>query len=98
MTRSILGDRNKLIFLLFYIQLYIKEGGYQGDKSDIDQWTWIANVTVSGQGIGTPSYLPLKSFEPILLRKYNKIGFYIATNGPYLRMLRASRTLSIPTW
>lgn len=79
------GDVSKLVFLLFYIQLYIKEGGYQGAELDIDQWTWIANVTVLGQGMSTPSYLPIKSFKPILLRKYNKIGFYIATAGLYRR-------------
>ena len=79
------GDGSKLVFLLFYIQLYIKEGGYQGAELDIDQWTLIANVTVLGEGVSTPSYLPIKSFKPILLHKYNKIGFYIATNGPYRR-------------
>ena len=77
------GDGSKLVFLLFYSQLYIKEGGYQGAKLDIDQWTWITNVTVLGQRMSTPSYLPVKSCKPILLRKYNKIGFCIATDGPH---------------
>ena len=79
------GNGSKLVFLLFYIQLYIKEGGYQGAELDIDQWTWITNVTVLGQRMSTPSYLPVKSFKPILLRKYNKIGFCIATDGPHRR-------------
>ena len=51
---------------------------------DFDQWTLIAYVAVFGQGMGTQSYPPFKSFKPILLRKDNKIGFYIATNVPYL--------------
>ena len=47
-------------------------------------WTWWANVTVAGQGMGEPSYLPARSFEPILLRRSQTMGFYLATDGPWL--------------
>ncbi|KAL7539047.1 hypothetical protein ACHAXR_008998 [Thalassiosira sp. AJA248-18] len=67
------------------MQLYIRDGGYEGAENDITQWTSRANLTVTGQGMGNPTYLPKGSFEPFLLRKGETIGIYLTTNGPYLR-------------
>mmetsp|Transcript_5097 Transcript_5097/g.12812 ORF Transcript_5097/g.12812 Transcript_5097/m.12812 type:complete len:1141 (+) Transcript_5097:142-3564(+) len=70
------------------MSLYTRDGGYGGYEDDISSWTHVRNVTVTGQGMGVPTYLPQKSFEPFLLRKGQRLGIYLTTDGPYLRASR----------
>lgn len=68
------------------MQLYIRQdASYKEATDDIDMWTPWANVTVEGQGMGNPTFLPKGSFEPILVRAGSKLGIYLTTDGPYLR-------------
>ena len=71
--------------------LYTREGGYKGAEEDLKEWEWRANVTVTGKGFGTPTYLPEMSFEPLLLRKNEKMGIYLTTHeGPYVRLSKGN--------
>lgn len=67
------------------VQLYIKHGGYAGHENDLTEWTHIANVTVTGRGMGNPTTLERGTFEPFILRKQARMGIYLTTDGPHLR-------------
>ena len=71
------------------VSLYIiTNGSYKGNEDTLKKWTWWGNVTVTGAGMGNPTILPKRSFEPILLRESQTLSIYMATNGPYLRMTK----------
>ena len=74
------------------VQLYFREGGYQGAESELSEWTWRANVTVTGMGMGNPTYMPIGSFEPFIVRKGNTMGIYLTTDGPYMRASKGEET------
>lgn len=69
------------------IDLYIRSGSYVGYEDSLDGWELRGgNITVKGNGMGNPTYLPYGSFEPILLKEQEVLGIYITcTDGPYLR-------------
>ena len=69
------------------IDLYIRSGSYVGYEDSLDGWELRGgNITVVGNGMGNPTYLPYGSFEPILLKEQEVLGIYITcTDGPYLR-------------
>lgn len=73
------------------VQLYYREGTFVDAIDDITKWEWRANVTVDGMGMGNPSYLPMGSFEPIIMRKGESIGVYMTSDGPYLRATKGTQ-------
>jgi len=71
------------------ILVYVREGGYAGYEDDIAQWTLRANVTVEGKGKHDFTSLPRGSFfEPLTLRKSERLGVYLTSDGPYVRAAR----------
>ena len=71
------------------MSLYIKnDGTYKGIEDDLSKWTWWANVTVQGMGLGNPTILEQRSFEPIIVKKQTKLGIYLttSTNGAIMRL------------
>ena len=67
------------------VMLYIKDGQYRDATYDMDEWVHVLNITVVGQGIGNPTYIPEGSFEPILIERGNRMSFYlVTTSGPIL--------------
>ena len=77
------------------IQLYVKSGSYRQSKAevDIDEWTHMVDVTVDGQGMGNPTWLPAGSFEPILARKNRKMAIYLTTNRPVIRLSKGDESV-----
>ena len=68
------------------VQLYTKYGNCTGYDMDLAGWTLIATETVKGQGLGNPTIIPEGSFQPLIVRRKHQQAFYIATDGPYLRL------------
>lgn len=68
------------------VQLYTREDTYSGHDKDISHWKLHANVTVRGNGLDQPTYFPKNGFDPILVRRNKRMAFYIATDGPYMRV------------
>lgn len=67
------------------VMLYIKDGQYRDATYDMDEWMHVLNITVVGQGIGNPTYIPEGSFEPILIERGKRMSFYlVTTSGPIL--------------
>jgi len=60
---------------------------YVGHEDSLDGWELRGgNITIVGNGMGLPTYLPYGSFEPILLKEKEVLGVYITSvDGPYLR-------------
>lgn len=75
----------------FEVQLYTRAGTFRGAEDDLRAWTWVNNVTVAGQGMGTPSYLPPGSFPPVLVRRGETVGLYVTTDRPYFRLGRGEQ-------
>ncbi|EJK71954.1 hypothetical protein THAOC_06561 [Thalassiosira oceanica] len=67
------------------VWLYMRPGGFGDVEDTLEGWTLIANTTVTGRGMGNPTYIPEGTFSPVLVRKGTKIGFYVTTDGPFLR-------------
>ena len=68
------------------VQLYTKYGNCTGYDTNLAGWTLIANETVKGQGLGNPTFIPEGAFQPLIVRRKHQQAFYIATDGPYLRL------------
>lgn len=68
------------------VTLYTKYGNVTGYDMSLDGWDRIANEIVQGKGIGRPTILPEGSFDTLLIRRTHQQAFYIATDGPYLRL------------
>jgi len=67
------------------VWLYMRPGGFGDVEDTLEGWTLVANTTVTGRGMGNPTYIPEGTFSPVLVRKGTKIGFYVTTDGPFLR-------------
>ena len=51
----------------FDVMLLMKDGRYRDAEYNLSEWMHIANMTVTGQGIGNVTYIPEGSFEPIMI-------------------------------
>ncbi|KAL3817799.1 hypothetical protein ACHAXA_005832 [Cyclostephanos tholiformis] len=68
------------------VQLYTKYGNVTGSDMSLAGWKLIATETVKGQGLGNPTFIPEGAFQPLIVRRKHQQAFYIATDGPYLRL------------
>jgi hypothetical protein len=78
---------NTYLTIPLSVQLYIRPYGesYVGYEETYDGWNMIANITVTGMGIGKVTYIPYGSFEPLVLSPRQVLGMYLhAIDGPYI--------------
>ena len=69
------------------IKLYTREESYVGHDKSLDGWTKIVDVSVQGQGLDVPTYLPEEAFEPIMIPRKSTQSFYLVSDdGPNLRV------------
>ena len=67
------------------VWLYMRPDGFDDAEDTLEGWTLVANTTVTGRGMGNPTYIPEGTFDPVLVRKGTKIAFYVTTDGPFIR-------------
>jgi len=73
------------------VMLFMKDGRYRDAEYDLSEWMHVANITVTGQGMGNVTYIPEGSFEPIMIEKKQRAAFYLfSPNGPLLVTSRGS--------
>eukprot|EP00970_Alexandrium_tamarense_P008684 scaffold1657_cov182-Alexandrium_tamarense.AAC.27 len=46
------------------VEIYSKDGGFEGFDSQSSAWTFLGSVSVVGQGKDTPTRIPIGSFDP----------------------------------
>jgi len=74
------------------VMLLMKDGRYRDAEYDLSEWMHVANITVTGQGMGNVTYIPEGSFEPILIEKWQRAAFYLfCPNGPLLVTSRGDK-------
>ena len=88
-TISNLGIHTYVTEFMLNVQIYTRVGSYRGVENDITQWILVTNTTVQGQDVGTPTMLAEAFDPPILIRQNQRQSFYVTTNGPWLRSLKA---------
>ena len=77
---------NTLLTSKMNVTLFTKYGNVTGYDTSLDGWEILASGEVEGQGLGRPTVITEGSFEPLLIRRRHQQAFYIATDGPYLRL------------
>jgi hypothetical protein len=69
-----------------YVELRVRRGGHEGHEGGmlydgIDGWEMIANVTVTGAGMGNVTLVTRGTFKPLLLGT-NERGPYVCASPP----------------
>ena len=67
------------------IEVFVREGTFQGAEQEPSRWTKSGSVQIVGKGQGVPTPLPAGSFEPIFIRNGNSMGFYVTSTKPEIR-------------
>ena len=80
---SLAFDTNEVGYIK--VQLYGREGSYVGHVDSLAGWTKLADVTVKGQGLDNPTYLPEGSFDPVHVPDKEFHSFYLTSDGPNVR-------------
>ena len=62
------------------VQVFTKTGGYAGYETNSAAWTLVQAVTVTGQGTGTLTELPLLD-NPIVVSEGTTQSFYVRSDG-----------------
>jgi hypothetical protein len=86
---------NTLLTSYMNVTLYTKYGNVTGYDTSLEGWKMIASGEVQGQGLGRPTIMTEGSFEPLLIRRRHQQAFYIATDGPYLRLSMGTEKTSL---
>ena len=67
------------------VEIYSREGSYDGYDTDASAWEFLGSVSVLGLGKDTPTNVPLGSFDPVYIASDSTRAFYITTQDESLR-------------
>ena len=67
------------------IEIYTKEGTFEGHDTQSSSWKFLGSVSVEGQGKNRPTHIPVGSFDPTHIPMNSTRAFYITTQNESLR-------------
>lgn len=67
------------------VEIYSKDGGFEGFDSQSSAWTFLGSVSVVGQGKDTPTRIPIGSFDPQYIAPDSTRAYYVTTQDENLR-------------
>lgn len=59
------------------LEIFIKDGTFEGHEDQPTSWRQVTNVILEGNGRGRATPVPASAFSPIILEANSKTGFYI---------------------
>jgi hypothetical protein len=66
-------------------EVYSKSGTYEGSELDVSTWEAIGASTVTGQGAGLPTDIPIGALDPMFVEAGGTRAFYITMTEPEMR-------------
>lgn len=72
-------------FQTLCVEIYSREGSYDGNDADPSAWEFLGSVNVLGLGKDTPTTIPLGSFDPVAIGPDSTRAFYVTTQDESLR-------------
>lgn len=74
-----------------YVEIWTRQGTYEGKESKKKAWRLVFNATVVGAGLDRVTTIPSDSFDRIKMMRGQRQAFYVSTpDGPYLRATKSS--------
>ena len=67
------------------VEIYSREGTYEGFDTDASAWDFLGSVSILGLGKDRPTNVPLGSFDPVYIAPDSTRAFYVTTQDESLR-------------
>lgn len=67
------------------VEIYTKQGTFEGHDTTQNSWTFLGSVSVLGQGKNKPTHIPIGSFDPTHIPLDATQAFYITTQNENMR-------------
>lgn len=67
------------------LEIFTKSGSFLGFENDQAAWSMITNTTLTGQGKGRRTPVPMNAFAPMLVEAKSKVAFYITFTDNEMR-------------
>jgi len=74
------------------LELYIRDGTYEGSEQNPMHWNLIASTSIEGMGVGIPTEVPTNTFSPVEIYAGMTKAWYVTIQNPEMRYSGGSGT------
>ena len=74
------------------LELYVRDGTYEGSEQNPTHWNLIASTSIEGMGVGIPTEVPTNTFSPVEIYAGMTKAWYVTIQNPEMRYSSGSGT------